>query len=242
MGFPRIYEFFATISYAVDYVPFSGERRMTPNKHRKSAVIRRARQNKTPKQTQAVQTWGVRSEAQPAMISAAVDNQIYHIIQSFDSGTFLTSSAGADVFSATSFLLSFLPQYASLIAVFDQYRIAMIECWITPTYQDTSGGNSNSRYLTVIDYDDDNTPSTTGQLLSYSNCTDTSSYTGVYRKFVPHCASSGPSTNLNVTAPWIDSASSSAKHFGLKVGLFTSNVTTTLQLKTRYHVEFRNVF
>jgi len=206
------------------------------------AVIRRARQNKAPKRIQAVITWGVRSEAQPAMLSVAVDNQVHKIIQSFDSGTFLTSSAGGDVFSATSFLLSFLPQYTSLTAVFDQYRIAMIEIWIIPTYQDYAGGNSNSRYLTVIDYDDDTTPTTTTSLLSYSNCTDTSAYTGVYRKFVPHVQSSGPSAALNVTAPWIDSGTPSVKHFGLKCGMFTSNVTSSLNLKTRYTVEFRNVF
>jgi hypothetical protein len=214
---------------------------MTPKKSLR-AVNRRARQNKAPKQTQAVITWGVRSEAQPAMLSIKYDNQVFKIIQSFDSGTFLTSSAGGDVFSATSFLLSFLPQYTSFTAVFDQYRIAMIEIWITPTYQDYIGGSSTARYLTVIDYDDDATPTTTGQLLSYANCTDLSPYTGVYRKFVPHCASSGPSSNLNVAAPWFDSASSSAKHFGLKCGMFSSTITSSLQLKTRYTVEFRNVF
>jgi len=232
---------------------------MTP-KNQKRAMSRRSRQNKNPAGLHDLLTgnsripqtklWSVNAEHKPAYTTAMRnDNNPYHIVQTVDKGTVLTTSAGADTFYSQNFVLTDLDQVASFQNIFDQYRLACIEVWLTPTYQNTSGGASNSRYLTVVDYDDSATLSGTANARQYENCTDTTSQEGVYRRFRPHCTfitSSGNSTSTtgNATAPslWINSGSGTVPHYGFKVAAYAASVTTTFNLVIRYHVEFRNVF
>jgi hypothetical protein len=223
---------------------------MTPKKSLR-AVNRRARQNKAPNVNDKIiakvptTLWSVRSGVRPGYgFSMIADNLIFKFVQTLDSGTVLTSSAGADVFYSTAFIVSSLTQWSSFAAIFDQVKLDMVEFWLTPTYQDTAGGASNSRALIVIDYDDDIAPTNTNALIQYTNCIDTNSYNGVYRRFAPHTQSlAGPSGSRNLGPVWFDVASASGvKHFGLKMGAYASSVTTTWNLSYRLHVSFRNVF
>lgn len=240
---------------------------MTPK--RQSAIRgRKARGNKTSKSrnnsnrlpnarnqltTRKPETtlWSVRGEHMPNYNqSLSRDGVPYRVTQMVDVGTILTSSSGADVFFATAFNLNQLDQVASWQSVFDQYMIEAIEVWLIPTYQDTSGGNTNSVIYTTIDYDDSNTPTSLPNMRQIQNCIETTSYEGTHRIWVPHCAittqnSTGSSTasgSANVPAPWIDSASPAVNHYGFKAAMKASAVTTVLRLVVRYHLAFRNVF
>jgi hypothetical protein len=139
-----------------------------------------------------------------------------------------------------------LRRYYGFTALFDQYRIDEIEVWITPTYQNSSGGNVNSRWLSVIDYDDSNTPGTTGALLQYSNVVDCTANEGCYRRFRPHVGlttnSAAGTAYSNKLSDWIDSANVTAQHYGIKLAAFQSAVTSTYNLVVRYHFSTRNVF
>jgi len=176
------------------------------------------------------------------------DNVPYKVVQTVDKGTVLTTSAGADTFYSQNFVLTDLDQVTSFQAIFDQYRIAAVEVWLTPTYQNSGGGASNSRFLTVVDYDDSASLSGTANARQYENCTDTTSNEGVYRRFRPHCTyitSSGNSTsttgNASTPSPWINAGSGTVPHYGFKIAAYAASVTTTFNLVIRYHIEFRNI-
>jgi hypothetical protein len=173
-----------------------------------------------------------------------MDNTPYKIVQTLEYGTALTSSSTADVFYAQSFNIGGLANIGAVNQLFDQYKIIGLEAWVTPTYLDYAGGNPNSVYLSVIDYDDSNVPANIGAMLQYQNCIEVSSTTGTYRRWTPHIGvgSTGAVPAVNVTAPWIDIAYTSIPHFGIKLGCKASNVTTYLNLRVRYTVLFRNVF
>jgi len=200
--------------------------------------------------TPTTKFWSVRGEHRPAYeLALGNDNVPHKIIQTVDRGTILTTSSTSDVFFATYFVASELDQYSTFAAIFDQYRIDFIELWVTPAYQDTVGPNPNSRYLTVVDYDDAVALSGTNLARQYQNCTDSSCYEGVYRRFQPHTnvanggnATLGGTGLRNVPASWQDCAYGSTYHFGFKMGAFASNVTTYFNLVVRYHMSWRNVF
>jgi hypothetical protein len=218
-------------------------------------VRRRARQTKSPNNNNPMgakvhtQTWSVIAQATPATTRVQnMDNRAHTVVQTVEYGTVATSSSGADQFFATAFVFSSLSQVSSFQNLFDQYRFDEIEVWITPTYQNSAGGASNSVYLTVIDYDDTSTPSAIGTLLQYSNCIECSATTGTYRRWKPHVGSilGIPATSAqgigNIIAPWIDSASSAVNHNGLKMAVKASNATSTYNLRARFTMSFRNVF
>jgi hypothetical protein len=222
---------------------------MPKNKHRKKGQNRPIK--RSGKSTAVIKAkipttlWSVISGVKPGYgLSMRADNMVYSFVQTLDSGTIMTSSSGADVFYSAAFIVTSLTQWNSFAAIFDQVKLKMIEIWITPTYQSTSGGASNSRMLCVIDYDDDVTPTATSALLQYTNVIDVNSYTGIYRRWAPHTQSlAGPSGVRNLGPIWFDVASASGvKHFGLKLATFASSVTTTYNLMYRLHVDFRNVF
>lgn len=216
-----------------------------PSRARKTGRKRQSASTDLIRARPTTELWSVRSGLKPGYgRSLMSDNQVYKFAQTLDSGTILTTSAGADTFYSTAFLTTSLSQWNSFAAVFDQVRVKEIELWITPTYQDTSGGASNSRALFVIDYDDDTTPTTTAALLQYTNCIDTNPYNGVYRRWRPHTSTLvGPSAAGNRPSEWIDVGSAGgAKHYGFKMGAFATSVTSTYNMTWRLHVEFRNVF
>jgi hypothetical protein len=194
--------------------------------------------------------WSIRGEHKPGFTNSGMrDNLPYRISQITDQGTILTTSSTSDVFYAKSFQASDLDQYSTLASVFDQYKIDSVEVWITPSYQDITGPNPNSYYFTAIDYDDAQNFTSIAQIRQVPNCTDTSSYEGVYRKFVPHSALvSGGNLSVagnglaNIPATWQDVAYNGVPHFGLKIVAKASNVTTTFSLQTRMNLSFRNVF
>lgn len=189
--------------------------------------------------------WSYRSEHKPAFSGVMkFDNKPHNFVQTGDAGVVLTSSAGSDVFLGRSFTAGDIGQFGNFATVFDQYRIMSIEVWLTPIYQDIAGGNSASEMYTVIDYDDANTPSSASPLLQYTNVTSTTSYEGVYRKWRPHipAATNSLSQLQNKVSTWIDVASTAVPHYGLKIAVKSSTVTTTYNMTYRIWVQFKNVF
>jgi hypothetical protein len=180
------------------------------------------------------------------------DNQIYTIQQDLQSTFFSQSSSGASI-GASGFEFLYLDQYATLQAVFDQYRVDALEFTFRPTFTANSlttalGGSFIPPNLyTVIDYDDLTIPSGLAALRECSNCT-TSLYETVVRRFKPHIAvaafNSSFTSSMNVAAPWIDTASANVIHYGVKYGTEPASITNDLQIWSvigRVQISFRNV-
>jgi len=226
-------------------------------------VNRRARQNKTPKQARSSlegpstdgRLWNVTSQTWPAFNNTLKkDNNIHRFIQTSELGTVLTGSSSINVAYARSFTFSDVTQASSFSAIFDQYRITQIEIWFSPGMQapgSTGAGGVSADIYSVVDYDDDTTPSVSSAsaLLQYTNLQKGPFNNGHYVKFRPHVAEAlygGAFTAFgNKVSPWIDMASPGVKHYGFKAFVSTaasSAVVLPYELTFRMHFECRNVY
>lgn len=196
--------------------------------------------------TGSTRVWNIVAEPFPsARRLMASDNVPHHVWQTSELGNQLTSSSGGETNLGMSFTLANIQGISSWLAVFDQYKIAGIEVWITPS-SSSLAPSDNFRWLSVVDYDDSTSPSFNG-LLQYSNVTDCGRNEGVYRNFVPHINSgvgAGGSTVLSgdVTSPWINSAQSGVNHFGIKFSMSATTTTVVLAVRARFHIVFKNNF
>lgn len=176
------------------------------------------------------------------------DNQVFRLTQSVEILNWVSSSATVPVFAQANFNVGQLDQITSLAAIFDQYRIDQVEIWWIPhTTSNPTQAAANGPGLahSVIDYDDSNALTTIGQALDYTNCVAASGVAGHYRRFKPHVAVAAYQGTFagysNVTSPWLDLASTTIQHYGFKIALSPSTVTTSWDLLYRLHCSFRNV-
>jgi hypothetical protein len=185
--------------------------------------------------------WSVNAMAEPSA-GTRLDNIPFNLYQTSDKGVLLTTSSGAEVDASLSFQFADFGNASAMSGMFDQYRIREVEVWVTPTYQDYLGGNSAARYAVVVDYDNVNTVSfATAQ--EYTNCSVAPATTGVYMKFRPHVGMTvgSNSSAANVVSPWIDTAVPSVTHYGIKFSAPATNVTYTLGVRYRAHIQLRNM-
>jgi hypothetical protein len=159
----------------------------------------------------------------------------------------MTSSTTIPVFFGKTFTISgLLASFSSFASVFDQYRIREVECWIIPTMLSNPQTNGNIDLISAVDYDDANPPVTLGALYGYTNVIQTNILNGHYWKFRPHIAVavySGTFTSFkNEEANWIDVASGSVQHYGIKGAMSPATQPVVVNLNIRIHVQFRNTF
>lgn len=158
----------------------------------------------------------------------------------------VVTSVSNPVFFAQSFQLADLDQYTSFSSVFDQYKFNSVEVWIEP--QSTNNNYTNTgRFVSVIDYDDSTALTNIAQAQDYANALVSSGQSSQYRRFVPHVAvaeyaGTSPFTGFgNMVADWIDTSSSTVKHFGLKLAFEPVSTAITFDLTFRYHISFRSI-
>jgi hypothetical protein len=158
------------------------------------------------------------------------------------SGSFTTSTSGP-TFMAYYFTVNTLDQISALQSLFDQYRIVLVEFWLCP---EVLAPTATNNVATVIDYDDATALGTYAQALDYVNCQSAPGTAAHYRSFVPHAALAAYSGTFvsyaNVASPWIDAASPTVQHYGVKVAA-TLEPTTAISYDVTYRLttEWRNV-
>lgn len=134
---------------------------------------------------------------------------------------------------------------------FDQYRIEAIRFTIAP--QNNAVGLVTNSTTTlqplycVIDYDDSTALSSAGAAVVYSNCIVLNPGESCERVFQPRMAMaaySGAFTSYAVMDPqWIDAASSSVQHYGIKCWVDPCTIGQTLlqswDVTVEYFIRFR---
>jgi len=217
-------------------------------------MIRRAPKTKSPASALDAKTstvnWNVNAVPVPRFNNTlAHDNRPYNVIQTSNQGVVLTSDAALPKFFTKNFSTSDIIQFANFAQVFDQYKINRIECWLVPYGPATViGYNNSTKIYSVVDYDDSNTPASNTALQEYQNCVTTRTCDGHYISFKPHIAVAaygGAFTQFkNEPSGWIDCASGAVQHYGVKLGIdnTTANGDCKIDMFTRVHVSFRNVF
>jgi len=185
-------------------------------------------------------------------VALAKEGRVYDFVQWIDqgsltaSGPYATSTSIPTAF-ATYFTLSQLAQSATFTALFDQYRIAMIEMLFSPqanAINTPSSSNGGGELYSYVDFDDATAP-TVAIAQQRSNSQVVAGYQSVVHRFIPHVAQAAYSGTFasfaNVTAPWIDCTSTTVQHYGVKAAAPVSNVIIKWDIFTRVHIQFRNV-
>jgi hypothetical protein len=191
-------------------------------------------------------TWGLFSQSFPHSRISATNNRVFRIVQQIDGGTVATVSTTNPVYLGLNFAVSQLDQVSSLAAVFDQYRLEKIEVWLNVAGQGLAGSGTTCKWVSCVDYDDSNAPTTYSQVLDYQNSVQTLYDVGHYRVFTPHiavAAYSGTFTSYaNETAPWIDFTSTGVQHFGVKAAFEQATGSNNgVVAQYRFHLALRNV-
>lgn len=157
----------------------------------------------------------------------------------------ITSSATAGIPSYASSIIS-TNQFASaltpLLSVFDQYRFDQVEAWLE--CQAPNGTAAIPELISSVDLDDGNTPTTVGRVQDKQGSITSGGLAGHYHKFKPHVAVavySGAFTSFgNAPAGWIDSASPSVEHYGLKFATISTGGSFSYTLVLRAVMSFRS--
>jgi len=194
--------------------------------------------------------WNINAGKCPGFINTlSRDNRRYTVMQTSNQGIVLSSNTSVAQLTSKSWTSADIIQFSSYASVFDQYRIDFVEVWLTPYGTATAPGyNGNVHLYSVVDYDDANAPASLVALTQYENCVTTRCTDGHYVKFRPHIAVAGYggafTQFINKPSDWIDVASGSLQHFGLKLGAETtvSNADLKVDMETRLTISFRNVF
>jgi len=181
------------------------------------------------------------------------ESQVYQISQTVDTTYTLTQAAITPQFLGFNFSLDQLAQYTSWTSVFDQYRIDKVQVTIRPQYNAVGlfvpASVKIPLLYSVIDYDDNTAASSLSTLKEYSNC-NISMYETVVATFQPHLAMAAYDGSVftsyaNIAGQWIDAASPTVKHYGMKLGVEggQSGQTglQTYDITIKYLISFRNV-
>lgn len=175
-----------------------------------------------------------------------LENSVFTVAEEFKLSAIISSSS-ADTFTATAFTVSSLYAISALTTLFDQYRIKSVEWMCVPRQAGYSGASTTyvpGLFVSVLDFDDSTALTAVAAALNYQNAMVTNGQDGHYRKFVPHAAIaaySGAFTSyVNVTAPWIDAASTGVDHYGVKTAWQQTDAVYTMDVVVRLTTEWRN--
>lgn len=174
--------------------------------------------------------------APPAQIQVAM---------SYVTSAWKTTSTTVPTYASEAFIVNAFAAASAYLAVFDQYRIDEIEIWIEPIISQSSAIALVSNYCTAVDVDDSNVPVSFTDVVDHQSAIVTNGEGGHYHKFKPHMAValySGVFTSFgNEPSNWIDSASPSVQHYGLKFANTSATSTAMIySLTVKAKVSFRN--
>jgi len=146
---------------------------------------------------------------------------------------------------AWSFLLSDLPNYTEFTTLYDQYRIEKIELILISNTSESIPSSVNLGVMyKVTDYDDATTLSTNLDYLQYQNCKVLNPL--FHKKSFPLkprfavAAYAGAFTSYANNAGWLDVASPSVQHYGVKIGFSATTVVISYQVLAKFHLSFKN--
>jgi len=168
------------------------------------------------------------------------------VTQSLTNGLFLTTSASVLQFTAIAFSVAQMPSFGTYTALFDQYRILEVECWVQPAVvENVAGTGEIGQYVTCVDYDDATAPTTLAQIQIKPGALQCSLFQAQYFRFTPKAAigayTGSVFTGFSVANDdlWYNASSSAVQFYGLKIGTTLSTNAVPIELIVRYTVEFR---
>lgn len=157
--------------------------------------------------------------------------------------TAFTTSNVATVYYANYLTLSSFADYTSYTSLFDQYRIDEIEVWMQPFQSRYVTQAATGSWVTAIDLDDANTPTTIASVQAKAGAQETGGDSGHYHRWKPHVAVaeySGAFASFgNAPAGWVDCASPGVQHYGIKSAITATTNATAYTFIAKALVSFR---
>jgi hypothetical protein len=180
------------------------------------------------------------SNSVPSQVPRSINEQIVWTRCIFDVQQSLSAVAETQI--GFQFNLSQLPNNGSWTTVFDQYCIpvAVVQIRTSENISSLSTGNPLPRIYTVLDHDDANNISVAA-CKGYSSCREqrvTESVTRIVYPRVALAAYSGAFTSFANQRSWIDAASPSVQHYGLKLAAEADTRSTVTELLVRVTLYF----
>jgi len=171
--------------------------------------------------------------------------KVYDVVQSATFTAFASDTV-VEYKGAINFALAQLNDFSSYQEIFDLYRIAMVEVTYRPRANINTSGTANycGMLYSAVDLTDSTTIAST-KLNEYPGVVKTEAWKEQVHTFVPSiavAAYSGAFTSyMNVSAPWIETSSSSVQHYGVKHALTISPATFAYDVTARIHFQFKTV-
>jgi len=145
------------------------------------------------------------------------------------------------------FALSDLPNSTEFTALYDQYRISHVTLMLISSTSQSIPSSVNSGCLYVVkDYDDASLLSLNTDYLQYQNCRVLNPVSRTIkvelkpRMAVATYAGGAFTSYANQPSTFIDAASPSVEHYGVKIGISATTAVITYQVVAHYTLEFKN--
>jgi hypothetical protein len=173
-----------------------------------------------------------------------LDRQITRTVKTFQLTNVVTSTT-VNTFRSYSFSVSSLSDITEMSSVFDQYRINYVEVKFIPNITEAISSTPLSGLnYTAIDLDDANVFTSFTDALDYNSLGVWKPLETVQVAFKPRIAIAAYGSAVfgsfaNSEPKWIDAASTTVEHYGLKTVFGTSTSSITYVPIVRLHVEWR---
>lgn len=200
---------------------------------KKSAVNRRARQDKTPKP----------NNQESVVLRCPIYKPVYKFNRVIESSDYniscdgINSSLGAIIFS-----LDALPSYTDFTNLFDMYRIGRISIQYNPEYTELTdaalvSNAVNVFFNSVIDLNDPSTPTTVDEILQYQQLSSTRITKQHKRSWCPTILMGG----LTPCSCFLPTVNPSEQHLCFKYAIPPTGVAMVFRARIKYELEFANV-
>lgn len=216
------------------------KRKSKTNKNKNSANSQMRKMVSELKEIDRNTAVGIGMQVMDTVKMPILRERTYSVIMS--SSTIFTNSTSVPVFPVLSFTGGAFNDFSVYANVFDKYRILEVEVDFICVNPHLDG---NGLFLTVIDYDDDTLLTSNNQAFDYKSCLSMGTSATFKRTLIPRmsfAAYSGAFTSYaeGKSGQWIDCASPSVIHYGIKTVLGASIPQTQYQVVIRAHIQFKN--
>jgi hypothetical protein len=173
-----------------------------------------------------------------------LDKQIVRTVKTFQLTNVVTSTT-VNTFRSYAFSVSSISDITEMSSVFDQYRISWVEVKFIPNITEAISSTPLSGLnYTAIDLDDANAFTSFTDALDYNSLGVWKPLETIQVSFKPRMAVAAYGASVfgsfaNTEPMWIDAASSTVEHYGLKTVFGTSTSSVTYVPICRLHVEWR---
>jgi hypothetical protein len=181
---------------------------------------------------------------QPYPSGNELDKQVTRTIKTFQLTNVVTSTT-VNTFRSYSFSVSSLSDITEMSGVFDQYRLCFVEVKFIPNITEAISSTPLSGLnYTVIDLDDANAFTSFSDALDYNSLGVWKPLETIQVAFKPRMAIAAYGASVfgsftNSEPKWIDAASTTVEHYGLKTVFGSTTSSVTYVPIVRLHVEWR---